>query len=153
LSWQSENFAFGIDIHHRRKKMDNQTKLSRNRISILILLAVFSLVILSSHTLAQSKLPRGTFVGGDWAITIGSKNQFRVREKGKVVVVGTYTVTGDQIAFSNERGIRACTEAGMEVGKYKWAYDGKDLTLTKIEDNCEGRVNALATQSLVKQKM
>ena len=132
--------------------MNSQTKLGRKRLSILILLAVFSCLTLGTHTLAKGKLPKGTYVAGGWALTIGSKNQFRVLENGKEVVVGRYTVTGDQLVLTDVRGARACIVAGLEVGKYKWEYDGKALRLTKIEDNCEGRVNALGTEPLVKQK-
>ena len=41
------------------------------------------------------------------------------------------------------------TEKGCEgEGKYKWSFDGQALSLTKIADDCEGRVMALTTKPL-----
>lgn len=52
--------------------------------------------------------------------------------------------------LTDRQGRYACTESGP--GKYKWQYDGKALTFTKIEDECEGRAHALTGQPLVKKE-
>jgi hypothetical protein len=50
---------------------------------------------------------------------------------------------------------RVNTEEGCAgEGKYKWSFDGKVLSFTKIADDCEGRVMALTARPLllVKEK-
>jgi len=41
------------------------------------------------------------------------------------------------------------TEKGCAgEGKYKWGFDGKALSFTKIADDCEGRAMALTAKPL-----
>jgi hypothetical protein len=39
-----------------------------------------------------------------------------------------------------------------DAGAYKWAFDGKALTLTTVEDDCVGRPTILATHPWSKQE-
>jgi hypothetical protein len=47
---------------------------------------------------------------------------------------GTYTVTGDQVAFQDD--YVPCRDV---VGTYAWTYDGEVLAITKVEDECRDR--------------
>jgi len=109
--------------------------------------ALASLICVSSlsETMVQDKFPIGTYVSGDFTITLNSDGSHSVGMNDKVVVKGTYTVTKDQIVLTDKEGEYACN--GTEPGKYKWKYDGKALSFSKLEDNCDGRANGLTGQS------
>ena len=62
---------------------------------------------------------------------------------GELVVKGTYSVVEDQLTFNDEEGLLAC-RAGQARGLYKWALDDDTLSLTPIEDQCDGRKVILA---------
>jgi hypothetical protein len=100
-------------------------------------------------TLAQDKFPTGSFVGGMFTLTFNSDGSHTVSAQEKTVVKGTHTVTQDEIVFTDKEGEYACSEAMK--GKYKWKYDGKALTFSKLEDECEGRVNGLTGQPFAKK--
>jgi hypothetical protein len=58
----------------------------------------------------------------------------------EVVVEGEYTVKGEQLTLTDKQGRLACTgEEGMATATYEWKYEGESLTLSKVEDKCEGR--------------
>ena len=96
---------------------------------------------------AQDKFPTGSFAAGMFTITFNSDGSHSVSADDKIVVKGTYNVEQDQLVLTDKEGEYACAE----TGKYKWKYDGKALTLTKVEDECEGRMTALTGQPLVKK--
>ena len=119
---------------------------------LYVLSALTSLICVSSicETRAQDKFPIGTYVGGSFTLTFNSDGGHSVSVNEKVAVKGTYTVTGDQIAFTDKEGEFACT--GTEAGKYRWKYDGKALTFSKLEDDCDGRINGLTGQPWEKKE-
>jgi len=91
--------------------------------------------------LAQSKFPTGTYANGEFAITFSDDGTHTVSASGKVVVKGSYTVTQDQIAFTDKEGDYACLGT---TGKYKWKVEGTSLKFEKVEDDCDGRATALS---------
>jgi hypothetical protein len=111
-------------------------------------LAIVVFVLLLSSGLAQDKFPTGTFAGGSFTISLGADKVHTVSTEGRVVVKGTYVVEKDQITFTDQEGEFACPG---QPGKYKWAFDGKSLSFTKVEDNCDGRVQGLTAQPWVKK--
>ncbi len=83
-------------------------------------------------------------------MTFNSDGSHSVSENEKVLVKGTYTVTKDQIVLTDKEGEYACK--GTDAGRYKWKYDGKALTFSKLEDDCEGRINGLTGQPWEKKQ-
>lgn len=64
-----------------------------------------------------------------------------------IPIQGTYVVTEDQVVFTE-------TQDGHCVdipGTYNWAFDGKALTFTAVEDQCSLRRIALQSGPWVKQ--
>jgi len=98
-------------------------------------------------TRAQDKFPTGSFAAGMFTITFNSDGSHSVSADDKIVVKGTYNVEQDQLILTDKEGEYACDGPG----KYKWKYDGKALALSKVEDECEGRMAALTGQPLVKK--
>lgn len=101
---------------------------------------------------AQTKFPSGTFIGTDLPVTFTTTGKMFVKDKKVVVVEAIYTVSGDQIVFTDKQGKYACTEPAKAVGKYRWKYDGKALRFTKVEDRCESRIKILTMLRLSRQK-
>ena len=69
--------------------------------------------------------------------------------EGGQVIEGSYTTNGDEIVMKDMKEKQGKTEKGCAgEGKYKWGFDGKALSFTKIADDCEGRARALTAQPL-----
>lgn len=92
---------------------------------------------------ASDPQANGVSPAGRWDLALGDDNRFTVLRDGEVVVEGQYVVKEDQLEFTNEKGPLACL-TGQASGIYGWSLDGKTLTLTLIEDVCEGRKAVLA---------
>src|SRR4030095_7667077 len=73
-----------------------------------------------------------------WSINFRGHNKLTRSRNGEMVVEGTYKVTKDELEVTDEKGPMAC-EGEQKTGKYKWKLEEKKLTLTKVEDLCEGR--------------
>ena len=82
--------------------------------------------------------PQGTYTSGQYTIVFADKGQYRVSTGEELVVEGEYTVKGEQLILTDKRGRLACGE-GMEAATYTWKYERETLTLSKVEDQCEGR--------------
>jgi hypothetical protein len=50
--------------------------------------------------------------------------------------IGTYTVTGDQLAIQDD-----CAPCKDMVGAYTWTYDGEVLSIVVVDDKCGDRAN------------
>lgn len=96
----------------------------------------------------QEKFPTGTYAGGGFELALGADGVHTVSQDGKVVVKGNYVVDKDQITFNDKEGDFACLG---QTGKYKWAFDGKNLSFTKVQDECDGRGQGLTAQAWVKK--
>ena len=69
-------------------------------------------------------------------------------EEGQAIE-GLYTTQGDEIVMKDMKEKRGEIEKGCAgEGKYKWSFDGKALSFTKVADDCEGRVTALTAKPL-----
>lgn len=62
--------------------------------------------------------------------------------EGEVIVVATYTVTGDVVEVVDVEGPYAYPEGG--VGKYRWSVSGATLAFSLIEDNNPARKKGFA---------
>jgi len=61
--------------------------------------------------------------------------------------LGTYTVTGNQVAFHEDIG--SCRKFGP--GTYTWTFDGQVLILTEVADKCADRRNLIGYGKWVKK--
>ena len=85
-----------------------------------------------------------------WSIKFEAIGKFTITTNGELAVGRTYKVTGDELEVRDERGPRACGR-DQKVGWYKWKLEGMKLTFTKMEDECEGRVQAMTSQGWEKE--
>lgn len=92
---------------------------------------------------------------GRWRLGIHSDGTYEAErlDVGTNLVTGSWEVDGDQITFSDEDGLLACSNAAaapiinddLASGTYTWTRSGKTLTLTRVDDACPGRVILLST--------
>lgn len=75
-----------------------------------------------------------------------AQGHVRVTEGAKVLVEGEFSAKAGEIQFTDKSGPMACLTAGQETGTYRWQYADEKLTLSKIDDRCEGRVSDLTAQ-------
>jgi hypothetical protein len=76
------------------------------------------------------------FFIGEWELTLTEGNGYSLSKDGRFDEEGDYTLTQDQIVFATTKSKEPpCPEAGT----YQWAFDGKALILTTVEDTCPGR--------------
>lgn len=61
---------------------------------------------------------------------------YRSAEGDSLIAEGTYAISGDTVRLTETLESSAC--AG-DVGVYTFTGEGEDLTLTLVEDPCEGR--------------
>jgi hypothetical protein len=93
----------------------------------------------------------GYDTAGRWELTLAEGNRYSFTYLAFLFAEGRYTLTQDQIVFSDEEGPYACTGPGEETATYKWDFDGKALTLTTIEDECIVRNVVLTAHPWSKQ--
>lgn len=110
--------------------------------------AFLGVLLMLPSVKGQEKFPTGTYTGGAFTLSVGDDGIHTVSTEGKVVVKGNYVVAKDQITFTDKEGDYACVG---QAGTYKWAFDGKALSFTKVEDQCDGRVQGLTAQAWVKK--
>ncbi len=94
---------------------------------------------------------------GRWRLGIEADGTYEAErlDVGATVVTGSWTVDGDQIAFTDDDGLLSCSNAAaapiidddIDTGTYTWTRSGKTLTLTRVDDACPGRVILLTTFS------
>ena len=88
--------------------------------------------------------------GVKFSIKFDDSGRVTILMNGEIVVEGTYKVREDGLEVTDEKGPMACG-GDQKTGKYKWKLEGKKLTFTKVEDECEGRANALTSQVWVQE--
>ena len=121
----------------------------------MICLTVLFIVLLALDTVARTAdFKKGTYSatagGTKWSIRYADNSKVTVTKDGAALVEGTYKVTGDLLEVTDESGPMACG-GEQKTGKYKWKLEGKNLTFTKVEDECEGRANAMTAQAWVQE--
>jgi hypothetical protein len=120
-----------------------------------IRLAALLVVLLALGAVARTEdFKKGAYSvtagGAKWAINFGDNNKLTFTRDGEIAAEGTYKVTGDELEVTDERGPIACG-GEQKTGKYKWRLEEKKLTMTKVEDPCEGRAHALTSHVWVRE--
>lgn len=93
---------------------------------------------------------------GFYQLTLASDGSYNIswmpneqsEHGGLVGVEGYYSVDGNQVTLTDEKGFAACTEAEGVSGTYEWSFSGSALKLVRLEDTCSGRVYVLTTETL-----
>ncbi|MGH7025666.1 MAG: hypothetical protein ACREEB_19060 [Caulobacteraceae bacterium] len=102
---------------------------------------------------AAADFPAGVYTtkGAPETITFGDNGRVSVNKDGVLEVEGAYSVNGDQIQLTDERGPWACTKPGEQTGAYRWKSDHGQLSFTKVADACTDRANSILKHTWKKQ--
>jgi hypothetical protein len=83
---------------------------------------------------------------GEWQTAFDPDGHYIVKRTSPdggshmVIAEGQYALSADQLTFTDvEMGSACMDSSGVQVGSYRWALDGRALTLTAIEDKCSDR--------------
>jgi hypothetical protein len=129
------------------------TKQAKTRTRLVVAIAL--LLVLAGCVITRS-LPPGTYAAtiteedtidfqGEWELTLVEGDHYSFARNGSIVDEGRYTLAQDQIVFTYVKGPYACP--GQETYIYKWALDGKALTLTTVEDRCPDRNRVITARA------
>jgi hypothetical protein len=120
-------------------------------VAFLVLVLVGSTRAAQAAEFKQASYSRTSQRGEKMILKFGDKQKFVLSgEDGKTLVEGTYTVSNDQIEFTDEKGPFASKDA--KPGKYKWQLTDGKLNFTKIEDESEGRSKGIAGDTWTLEK-
>jgi len=84
---------------------------------------------------------------GAWEIVMDGSGHAMVRFGGRQVVDAPYTVSGNEITFTEDTGEFACRSSA----RYTWQASGGQLRFTKVEDSCDGRAMVLTAHPLTRR--
>ncbi len=124
--------------------------MSKNHRSFYISAVVIGALLPLTPALAAD-FPIGSYAAGPHvSIVFASDGHFHVIQDKAMQVSGTYTVKGEKVELTDEKGPWACNKEGLQTGTYTWKYDNSVLSFSKVDDSCEDRVGSL-TRSVWKQ--
>jgi hypothetical protein len=83
---------------------------------------------------------------GDWEIDFIAPRYSVARLNGEVVAEGPWVGTPTRLVTRDVAGSLACVGPGFEQGVYGWSLDNGELTLTVVQDRCDGRVFVLTAK-------
>lgn len=85
---------------------------------------------------------------GTWTIAFHGGGHAVVAQNGREVVQAPYAISGDRFTLTaDDTGPYACKSEGT----YAWQMSSGRLTLTRVRDECEGRVVVVSTRPLVRR--
>ncbi len=96
------------------------------------------------------EFPAGTYKNAEFIVTFSDEGKIIVKKEDRLMVEGTYTLSGDRIVLTDEKGPLACKDPGTETGEYQWEFDAQGLIFIRLRDLCKGRVTSLESQPLVR---
>lgn len=120
------------------------------RFVVLILLVATSFFI--SATVLASDFPAGTFEAGKVGVRFSKDGHVQFLSGTQVLVEGTFSVKGDQIRLTDQKGPMACASGETQSGTYRWALQSDTLTFAKVADQCDGRADDLTSQKWMRKK-
>jgi hypothetical protein len=98
----------------------------------------------------QLQFPTGAYTNEEFTIVFTDDQRYFFKHKDKILVEGSYFISGDKIILTDESGTVACAEPETATGKYGWKYGDERLVFNKIEDRCEGRTSNLTKKPLIR---
>ncbi len=84
---------------------------------------------------------------GNWEIMLADDGTFAVRHDGTADVEGTYMIDGDRVTFTDTSGEFMCDPV---TGVYRWSISGDQVTMSVVDDACDGRITVLTAHSLTR---
>ena len=114
-----------------------------SRLATLLTASAAALVAVSNVAFADA-FPPGTYEAGNVAMTFDGKGHYTITQGSALKVSGEYTVTGDEIALTDQQGPWKCPK-GQLTGSYHWEATLTGLAFTKMADECEGRSVPMTT--------
>ena len=121
----------------------------------LAVAAMLSMWLGISNLARADDFPKGkfavTFDGMTISIKFEDKGKFRVYHEDDVLVEGTYKITKNEIEFKDEKGPAVAPADVGKPGKYKWKFEDKKLSFTKVEDEVMNRSHALTVGPWTKE--
>ncbi len=92
-------------------------------------------------------------LAGHWKLKLTEGERFSVAKGGEIIAEGRYNFTREQFVLTDEKGKASCAagDGTAATGTYQWAFDGKKLTFTVVEDDCPGRRFVLTFHPLMKE--
>jgi hypothetical protein len=85
---------------------------------------------------------------GTWIVALHDGGHFVVTHNGREVVQGPYAVSGSQFTLAaTDSGPYAC----KSEGRYTWQMNNDQLSFTRVQDECDGRVMVLTTRPLARR--
>jgi hypothetical protein len=124
------------------------TQFSNRPIRLLLAMTV---AVAASPVFADTGFPGGDYAAGQIVLHFEPSGHMRLTKADQVLVAGDYTVQADRISLTDRSGPMAC-EKGQETGVYHWKLEHDALTLTKVDDACDGRSGDLAAQTWKRQR-
>ena len=99
-----------------------------------------------SLVFAASSFPVGAYHSGGYTLLFEKSGKFRYLKGDRLMVEGEYSTKGNDISFTDQRGVDACLGPGRDTGRYRWKGDEDALSFRKIDDSCDDRTRGLAGQ-------
>jgi hypothetical protein len=92
------------------------------------------------------------FLTGNWELDLTDPRSYVTRLNGDVVVEGRYTSNPARLVKRDLSGPLACLDEPREAqGVYDWTLDNDELSLTVVQDHCDGRAFVLTVRPWQKQ--
>ncbi|MGH8248891.1 MAG: hypothetical protein ACREUU_20985 [Gammaproteobacteria bacterium] len=111
--------------------------------ALLGLVLALLLATAASAAPGPAEFPTGTFqtfVGRtQFTITLAADGDYKVSVNRALIVDGQHSVENDVLTLVDHSGPGACLGQIEILGRYTWSFDGRQLTLSLIEDPCAGR--------------
>ena len=88
--------------------------------------------------MAAPTFPAGKYKAGEISIQFDGRGHVKVSQGDRALVDGEYTTNADQLKLTDKSGPMACPK-DEQTGTYRWKYESGTLTLSIVEDRCDGR--------------
>jgi hypothetical protein len=120
--------------------MKNNRTIAVTSVSLCLFYAMS--IVGGAQTLTRDRFPTGTYQEGDFNATFTKDGEVMVFSDDLVKARGLYRLEGNTIIIKDKEQGECSGE-----GKYRWKFDGKALTFTKISDACSGRTHHLTSRA------
>jgi hypothetical protein len=98
--------------------------------------------------LLRGEMPEVLHYLGNWQLNLREPGNFSLTHNNQLLLTGQVEVTGNQLRFSNNLDSPLCGSSEEATGTYTWIFDGQNLSLGIVSDNCFARSLVLTTHPL-----
>ena len=104
------------------------------------------------YTITFAAAEAGERFAGEWEMRFTEAGAVSVVKDGETFVEGRYVSTGRHVVMTDETGPIACTGPRTRTGIYGWTLQENELTMSAVEDECEGRRVMLTRGKWLKER-